>query len=645
MAKKKILVVEDEPIIATEIKERLEALNYTVTNIITSKEHAIDAVKKERPNLVLMDIMLGNEMAGFGLSKIIHDEFDIPVVFLTAYSDEETLQRAKLTEPYGYILKPIVERELRSTIEIALYKYGMEKKLKESEQRFFTTLKCIGDAVITTNTKGKVTFMNQQAELLTGWQEKEALRKDIKTVFNITSGKYNNEVDNPVSQVLKKNSIIHLQNDTVLISKDGSSKKYIEDSAAPIRDTQGKIQGVVLVFRDVGDRKKLEEQLRQAQKMEAIGTLSGGIAHDFNNLLTAIQGSTDLALLSCKKTDELYQYFIEIQESSHRAAELTKKLLLFSRLQPLEFKPLNINHTVNGLLKMLNRIIGEPIQINTSLKSRISGIRADEGTLEQIIVNLAINAKEAMPKGGSLTIKTEEVYFNDSQTKNNPEAYPGHFICLSVVDEGRGIDSDMIKHIFDPFFTTKKDRKGSGLGLSVVYGIVKEHCGWIEALSKPGLGTAIKIYLPAITDKTEMIEYETAKPEKKLFSKTLMGKGERILLIEDEMKVLRYVKTALDRCGYITSVASSAKEALDIYQKEKSNFQLIFSDVVLPDISGVELAKTLLEMNPELHILLTSGYPEYSSKWSDIQKENFEFLQKPFNLTDLLQKVHDTLKK
>jgi two-component system cell cycle sensor histidine kinase/response regulator CckA len=644
MAKKKILVVEDEFIIATEIQERLETLNYTVTDIVTSKKQVLEAIKKERPNLVLMDIMLGSDMAGFELSKIIHDEFDIPVVFLTAYSDEETLQQAKLTEPFGYILKPIEERELRSTIEIALYKYDMEKKLKESEQWFFTTLKCIGDAVITTDTKGKVTFMNQQAELLTGWQEKEALHKDSKIVFHITNGKDDIKVDNPVSQVLKKNSIIHLQNDTVLISKDGS-KKCIEDSAAPIRDAQKNIKGVVLVFRDIGDRKKLEEQLRQAQKMEAIGTLSGGIAHDFNNLLTAIQGSTDLALLSCKKTDPLYQYFIEIQESAHRAAELTKKLLLFSRLQPLEFKPVNINHTVNGLLKMLNRIIGEPIQINTSLKSHIPDIKADEGTLEQIIVNLAINAKEAMPKGGNLTIKTKEVHFNDVKTNHNPEAYSGHFVCLSVIDEGIGIDSGMIKHIFDPFFTTKKDRKGSGLGLSVVYGIVKEHCGWIEALSKSGLGTAIKIYLPAIADKTVTTKFETTKSQKKLSIKALQGNGERILLVEDETKVRQYVKTALDRYGYVTSVASSAKEATAIYQKEKGNFQLVFSDVVLPDKSGVELARGLLAINPKLHILLTSGYPEYSSKWSDIQKENFELLQKPFNLADLLQKVRDALQK
>ncbi len=638
MAKRKILVVEDELIIAAEIKVRLESLNYTVTDTVSSKEQAIDAVKKEPPDLVLMDIMLGKNMEGFEAAKIIHNQFDIPVVYLSAYSDDNTIQRAKLTEPFGYILKPIEERELRSTLEIAFYKNDMEKKIKESERWFSTTLKCIGDAVITTDTKGRVTFMNQQAISLTGWQEKEVLGKDIKTVLNIFNKKNKNKLEDPVSQVLKNNSIIHLQNNTILITKDGR-RVSIEDSAAPILDSKKKLKGVVLVFRDVGEKKNLEEQLRHAQKMEAIGTLAGGIAHDFNNLLTAIQGSTDLALLSCKKDNPLYEYITEIQESAQRAAELTSKLLLFSRMQPMSFKPVNINRIVNNLMTMLHRIIGESIQINTSLKHNISNIKANEGTLEQIIVNLAINAKEAMPEGGNLTIKTEEVHFHETQTKGKSESYPGSFVCLSIVDNGTGMDANKIEHIFDPFFTTKKDRKGTGLGLSVVYGIVKEHTGWIEAISEPGHGTAIKIYLPTIEDKVE------TKPEKKLSVRSLQGNGKHILLVEDETKVRQYMKTALERCGYRTSVVSSLKKAMDVYKKEKGNIQLVFSDVVLPDGSGVELAKKLLAIEPGLRILLTSGYPEYSSKWSDIQKENFELLQKPFNLADLLQKVHDTLKK
>jgi signal transduction histidine kinase/CheY-like chemotaxis protein len=385
------------------------------------------------------------------------------------------------------------------------------------------------------------------------------------------------------------------------------------------------------------EKERLQAQLLQVQKMEAIGILAGGVAHDFNNILQTIQGYTDLAMMKLDEADPLYRDLKQIDLSAGRAANLTRQLLLFSRRQPMEFIPLSLNNTVENLLKMLHRLIGEDITINTELDSELWTVQADAGTLEQVIMNLTINARDAMPEGGTLTIKTENMHVDEDYCKTYTYARPGRFVCISVQDTGSGMDKEIIDSIFEPFFTTKGPGKGTGMGLSVVYGIVKQHEGWVNVYSEPGQGSTLKIYLPASSLKVEEETEETISLEE------LQGNGERILLVEDEEEVREFTTMVLGENGYVVCEAASAEEALDIFDKEAGNFDLIFSDVVLPGKSGIQLVDQLISHKPEIRILLSSGYTDHKSQWPVIRERGFRFLQKPYGLTDLLRAIREAI--
>jgi signal transduction histidine kinase/ActR/RegA family two-component response regulator len=385
------------------------------------------------------------------------------------------------------------------------------------------------------------------------------------------------------------------------------------------------------------EKEKIQAQLLQSQKMETIGTLTGGVAHHLNNMLTAIQGYAGLVMTGLDKASPLRRHMERIHEASAHSAHLIRQLLLFSRKQPMKFTSLNINQIVDDSLKMLNRLIGEDITINTELEPNLWTVRAAPTNIEQVIMNLAVNARDAMPKGGELTIKTENVTLDGKYCKVIPEARPGKFVRLSIEDTGIGMDKEIIQHIFEPFFSTKGIGKGTGLGLSTVYGIVKQHKGWINVYSEPGRGSAFKVYLPAFPGKPE---HET----KKMISlEELKGNGERILLVEDEERVREFIRSALTENGYIVFEATDAKEALEIFEEEKGNFHLVLSDVVLTDKSGLHLVEQLLSRKPKLRVLLSSGYTGQKSQWTIIRQRGYRFLQKPYAITDLLQAIKETV--
>lgn len=397
------------------------------------------------------------------------------------------------------------------------------------------------------------------------------------------------------------------------------------------------LAGIIQRKKAEEEKEKIQAQLLQAQKMEAIGTLTGGVAHDFNNLLTAIQGYTELAMREVDEADPLYMDLKQVLRAAGRAAGLTRQLLLFSRKQPMELTPLNINQTVDSLLKMLNRLIGEDIAIKTDLEPDLWTVRANEGKIEQVIMNLAGNARDAMPEGGELIIKTENVTLDEDYCKVIPESRPGKFVYLSVADTGVGMDKEILQRIFEPFFSTKE--VGTGLGLSVVYGIVKEHEGWINVYSEPGQGSTFKVYLPAFYVEPEDETEETVSLQE------LRGRGERILLVEDEEGVREFVRRALSENGYVVFEATSAEEALDIFERAKGRFRLVFSDVVLPDESGLQLVDQLLFRKPELRVLLSSGYADQKSQWPVICERGFRFLQKPYALPDLLRAIREAVEQ
>lgn len=383
-----------------------------------------------------------------------------------------------------------------------------------------------------------------------------------------------------------------------------------------------------------GEKQKIQAQLLQSQKMEAVGVLAGGIAHDFNNLLTAIQVSADLALLDLEKDHPSRKTLEEIIAVSSHAGDLARQLLMFSRKHPMEYVTLNLNDTVMGLHKMLSRVIGEDIVVETRLEKNLWNILADRGTMEQVIMNIAVNARDAMPHGGTLVIQTENVTLDEKQAKKFPEVRPGQFVKLTMTDTGIGMDQETLEHIFEPFFSTKGPGKGTGLGLSVVYGIVKQHEGWITATSQPGKGACFEIYFPVVTDRTSI-----SIPEKQV-SGDVRGKGEKILLVEDEESVCHSTTLALEKVGYDVTMAHNAEEALKIFRKTK-NFDLVFCDVVLPDRSSVELVEELISKNSKLKVLFSSGYTDQKSQWLKILGQGYRYIQKPYALQDLLRVLRE----
>ena len=418
------------------------------------------------------------------------------------------------------------------------------------------------------------------------------------------------------------------------LSKEGKEIE-LETTVSYIKYKDGiATQGIL---RDLTERKRLEEQVRQSQKMKAIGTLASGVAHDFNNLLTVILGNTELLLYDLQENHPLYQDIFEVKKAANRAASLTRQLLAFSRKQPLQKVMLNINSLVIDMEKMLKRLIGEDIELITDLDPKLRRTFADVGQIEQVMMNLAVNAYEAMPNGGKLIIKTANIYIDESYCRVIQDARPGLFVCLSIQDTGRGISNEIIGQIFDPFFSTKEAGNGTGLGLSVVFGIVKQHDGWINVYSELGHGTIFKVYLPIFSIESAL------EPADKSAQQRFRGNGERILLVEDEAKVLNFAVKTLQKYGYQVFEANCAEEARCIFEREKGNFQLIFSDVVLPDHSGLDLVNDLLVQKPAILVLLTSGYTEQKSQWSTIREKGFRYLQKPYTVGDLLQIVYEIL--
>jgi PAS domain S-box-containing protein len=394
------------------------------------------------------------------------------------------------------------------------------------------------------------------------------------------------------------------------------------------------------LFRELQDSleklQRTQAQLLQSQKMEAVGTLAGGVAHDFNNILTAIAGFGQLVRDELAPDDARRVDVEEILKASERAASLTRQLLAFSRRQRLQMQILDLNELVANTEKMLRRLIGEDIHLTTVLEERLARVRADPGQMEQVIMNLAVNAHDAMPSGGQLVIKTENVALDRAQSSLIPEARPGQFVRLTVSDTGMGMDEETLKHAFEPFFTTKGPGKGTGLGLPVVYGIAAQHEGWVNILTGVGEGSTFEIYLPAFPLESEGEPEDEDQPEP-------LGEGQRILLVEDDAGVRGVAARVLRQGGYTVLEASTMEEAVQVFEQQQGKIDLLFSDVVLPSSNGLELADQLLSRKADLRVLLASGYAGDKSRWAAIVERGFAFIQKPYLVPELLRAVAEAL--
>lgn len=419
------------------------------------------------------------------------------------------------------------------------------------------------------------------------------------------------------------------------IVKDGN---FIDMLPHVVKRVLNEIEKEKRLARAEEEKERIRAQLLHAQKMEAIGTLAGGIAHDFNNLLTALSGYSQLALNYLDEGRSVREELVKILKIGEKAASLTNQLLAFSRRQILQKEIVNPNDIVSDLEKILYRLVGEDIELITNSYLDVGYVMTDPAQIQQIIMNLVVNARDAMPEGGRIEINIENVVINKEYCKKYSYAKCGKFVCISVSDTGKGIDKEAIDHIFEPFFTTKAEGKGTGLGLSVVYGIVKQHGGWINVFSEPGKGSTFRIYFPLADSKPN-----SSKEERIPLSYQIKGKSERILVVEDQDDVRTTALEAFHENGYVAFGASTAKEALDIFEKQKRDIHLVFCDVVLPDRSGLKLVNELLGRKPDIGILMSSGYSDEKAQWETISKKGIHFIQKPYPLSTLLRAVRKVI--
>jgi two-component system cell cycle sensor histidine kinase/response regulator CckA len=513
-----------------------------------------------------------------------------------------------------------------------------EQALRDSEERFRELTDSLPQVVFEVDIRGTITYANRRAFEQFGYVEEE-FQRGLNTLEMIAAQDHDRAKAN-IGRVMRGDK--PESTEYTARRKDGSTFPVMIHSNRIVRD--GDVVGLRGIIVDLTEHKaaekalkESEERLRQSQKMEAIGRLAGGIAHDFNNLLTTILGYSEMLLSEGTATKEALESVREISKSAQRAAALTQQLLAYSRKQVLRPEELDINELVKNVTKMLRRLIHENIQLNTVLDPKIGWVKADPAQLEQVIINLAINARDSMPGGGNLTIETQDLVLDESYCKIRPEVIPGEYVMLAVTDTGCGIDKKIQKQIFEPFFTTKEPGKGTGLGLATVFGTVKQSNGYIYVYSEPELGSTFKIYLPVIQTRKQ-------KGRDRLKVRTGYATDRTILLVEDDEPLRKLVSQILSTAGYAVLSASAGEEALRLVDSpDRLDIDLLVSDVVMPGIGGKALAEKLQARLPDLRVLYISGYPDEAVVHHGVLDEGVAYLQKPFSPKAFIQKVQEIL--
>ena len=518
------------------------------------------------------------------------------------------------------------------TMEVKEGRKRSDEELKESEEIYRTLVESSTDAILMMDKERDIISYNHAFLDLFGYDKNEIEGRSIRVIHK--SDESFHSFRDTTYPVIDRDGFIRIEWD--FMRKDGTIFP-VETVISAIKSPDGPISGYVAIIRDITDRKKLEAQLQQAQKMEAVGTLAGGVAHDFNNLLTTIIGNADLMSMDLSKDDPLCESIAMIKRAGQSAASLTRQLLAFSRKQVIQPKILDLNEVIRGTEKMLGRLIREDVEMKTSLEPTLWPVKIDPGQTEQVMVNLVVNARDAMPNGGKLTIKTanvdlDEDFFHSEGIK--PAC--GTYVMIAVSDTGIGMDEETQLRIFEPFFTTKERSKGTGLGLATVYGIVKQNAGYIFAYSKPGQGATFKVYLPRV-------EGEATSFEKEQGPMNGFKGSETILLVEDDDTLRDLAKKILQKHGYSVLDAHNGEKALRVTDKHHGPLHLILTDVVMPGMNGREVVEHLQSLRQEIKVLYMSGYLDNEIAPHGILDPGINFIEKPFTPNSLAMKVRRVL--
>ncbi|MDO8736870.1 MAG: response regulator [Thermoleophilia bacterium] len=568
---------------------------------------------------VFVVVLMGN--LGALVDYFLHPEIE--------YFDEEHLIVGAITVIFTAILFGALALYARRQ-EKALIKLKRTERLSiESEDRYRALFENSKDVIFISTPEGYFTEINPAGVELFGFSSREEM-------LHIRTSDLYPVAGDPEAYRLEIEEKGFLKDYEMNMSRKDGSELIVAVTADVTRDDKGVITAYRGSMRDITSEKRMEQQLLQTQKMDSVGRLAGGIAHDFNNYLTTIQGYIDLAISEHPGEETLVRNLTEARKASDNAADLTSQLLLFSRHQPVNMGPVNLNKMVNRLHNMIQRLAGQKIKVIENLSDELMLVHGDAGNLSQAVVNLALNSGSYMPDGGNLTITTCNGVVTPEYVNGHPEARPGDFVTVSVSDSGKGIDANMLAHVFEPF-SKGAGKKADGLGLSAVYGIVMHHDGWIDVDSIPGMGTTFTIFLPAAAILEDTGENDESDVE------DYKSMGERILLVEDDDAVREITEKMLRESGYVVIGAHDAAEAFARFASEKGDIQLVLSDVVLPGDNGLTLVENLKSHKPELAVLLSSGYADTAVDWNLVQSRGYRFLQKPYVMPDLLKAVRELL--
>jgi two-component system cell cycle sensor histidine kinase/response regulator CckA len=504
-----------------------------------------------------------------------------------------------------------------------------QKQAQEASARDALLLANVRDSVIVTDLEGVITYWNEGATRLFGWMAEEMLGRPLTDRLPEEARA---EAQDWMGRI---RAGAEFEGECQDYHKDGS-RIWIHARTSLIKDSGGRPIAIMGLSHDISERRRLEEQLHQSQKMEAIGQLAGGVAHDFNNLLCIINGYSDIVYSALRPDDPLRNLVDEIRKAGERSASLTRQLLAFSRKQVIVPKVLDLNEVVSEMGKLLLRAIGEDIELVLHLQPGLAPIHADPGQMEQVILNLAVNARDAMPQGGRLVVQTGNVELDEGYARRHAEVVAGPYVLLELRDTGCGMTPVVKAHLFEPFFTTKEVGKGTGLGLAVVHGVVSQSGGYIEVDSEPGRGTSFKIYLPRAQP--------TNHPTTSVAEVKVAPRGsETVLLVEDAQAVREVNRRILVRGGYAVLEACDGQEALRVAGQHRGPIHLLLTDVVMPAMGGRQLAEHLSGLHPSMKVLYVSGYPDDAVVEHGIREGEVHFLQKPFSPSVLTQKVRDVL--
>ena len=630
----RILIVEDDANSTFILRKMLLRTDYTIAGVVASGPQALALVRSAPLDLVLMDINIPGAMDGVDTAALIQREFDVPIIYISAFTDDATLERARRTAPFAYLLKPFREKEVLITIQMALYKARLDRLFKANRQHLAATLGALEDCVLATDAAGSLNYLNAAAEQALGVTAASALGRSIDDLLDLRPNDANPLPFGP-GRLLEPGFQTPPDHPLVLATPH-AAPRLVQVRVNALAETGGASAGRVVILRDVTRLTQLEENIRQSQKLEAIGRLAGGIAHDFNNLLAIINSFAELLVLETPANSVTERYCLNIRAAGQRGADLVGQLMTYSRHAPSAPRLVEPLAIVSETHRMLRPLIRESIELVLEAPPILPPLFIDPGQLEQILVNLCLNARDAISAEGRITLRLTSRRFHEAEATARELNSPGEYVLLSVTDTGSGIPEEIRAKIFEPFFTTKDVGKGTGLGLAMVYSLAKQNHGHVEVHSQIGQGATFTLCLPAaVATPATGVESE---PDP---AAMLPGGQERVLLVEDDAHFAECVRDLLEKHGYSTVMARDGEQALARFHEHPAAFDLLLSDVVMPRLSGPRLAAELRRQRPDLRVLFMSGY-DVDDPCAALGP-GVDRLQKPFSLNTLLFRVRSLL--